>query len=367
MLILKSILALFAGIPFLLNLPYMAASWRYSPLDGWDWVLLLVFLVNGGFQIPKVFALNKGKFDRIALIPIGLFAALILLCKFYYSINTLVLLGAVALWWSAFWFLFGWRSAYCMIGSFAILMLGCTSTTYWISYVLMIQGPVALAVKFAAAGILVVLDLFNRRFQVSRGTLCFTLVLAGGAVALLQSEDMNIRSRPFLPDFSTLSFQDYLGREQEVDAETRRFFAHSTVAQYSFADNRTSFGVLVVECGDDIHEIHPASHCLRTTGAKIISEYPAEYHIHGVAIIVSEIVAADRGAHILVAVWYSNEDFSTSNFIGFRRAWRPDKHWMTYQVSTPVINGNLQAAREALAGFLNAIPSTLNPVQKPAD
>lgn len=360
MFFLKSLAALICGIPFLLNLPYMAASWRHSALDRWDWILLLVFLVNGSFQLPKVYSFRKAKFDWVALIPIGSFSALALLCKFHYDINAPVLLGTAVVWWSSFWFLFGWRSAYCLIGSFLILMLGCTSTTYWISYMTMIQGTTALIAKFIAAGILVVLDLFNRRLLVRRGTLCFMLVLAGGGVILLQARAMNTRSPSFLLDFSSLHFQDYLGRRQAVEEPTRRFFAHSKVEQYSFADNDTSFGVLAVECGNDIHEIHPASHCLRTTGASIISEYPVEYNIHGTIITVNEIEAILKRQHILVTVWYSNEDFSTSNFIGFRRAWRPNKRWMTYQISAPVINESPMAAREMMTRFLNAIPSTLN-------
>ncbi len=359
LLLLRYIPAMLCGIPFLLSLPYMCNAWRYSPLDRWDWIFLLLFLVNGGFQLGKVYSFRKNKLDLFALTPLGLFAAMMLLCKFRYDINALVIMGAVGFWWSSFWFLFGWRSAYCLIGSFLILALGCTSTTYWISYFLKVQTSTALTAKFIAAGSLIIWDSFNRRLIVRRGTLCFLLVMAGGLVLLLQSRDMNIRSRPFLLDLQ-LHFKDYLGRRQDVSKATRRFFAHSKVEQYSFANDITSFGVLAVECGDDIHEIHPASHCLRTTGATILAEYPVEYDIHGAMITVNEIQALTGNGTELVVVWYSNEDFSTSNFLGFRRAWKPNKKWMTYQISTPVTEQTLTVSQARMAVFLNAIPSSLN-------
>lgn len=361
MILLRYIPAVLCGVPFLLNIPYMCNAWRYSPLDRWDWTFLVLFLVNGSFQLGKVYSFRKDKLDLFALAPLGLFAALMLLGKFRYDINALVIMGAVGFWWSSFWFLFGWRSAYCLIGSFLILALGCTSTTNWISYILKVQSSTALTAKFIAAGSLVIWDSFNRRLVVRRGTLCFLLVLAGGLVLLLQSKDMNIRSRPFLLEFVQLHFQDYLGRKQDVDNATRRFFAQSKVEQYSFANDVTSFGVLAVECGNDIHEIHPASHCLRTTGAVIQGEYPVEYDIHGTTITVNEIQALTGNGLELVVVWYSNEDFSTSNFLGFRRAWKPKKKWMTYQISTPVGNQSITVSQKRMAAFLNAIPSSLNP------
>lgn len=364
MIYLKAVLLALCGIPFALNLPYMFHAWQVSNLDRWDWIFVLLFLLLGALQIKRAFARRKkGSWDYYALPPLVFFLVVAFAAKFFYQINGIAILASILFWWCVFWFALGWRGAFCMIPSFAVLLLSGTSTTYWLGVLLMLQGPTALTLKFIAAAALIIWEVLSRRFHlmIRRGTLCFGLVLVAGLLVLIQAGNLNLRQTPFVPDFSELQFEPYLGRRQTVSKATQNFFAHSTVEQYSFADDFTTYGVLAVECGDDIHEIHPASHCLRTTGATILSEYPVVHELHGQTINFSGIQARTTGGTALVVVWYSNEDFSTGNFLGFRRAWKPGRRWMTYQISTPVLNDDVEQARSRLLAFLQAIPSNLNP------
>ncbi len=363
--LLKSIFIVACSIPFLTNLPYMTSAWRMSNLDRLDWIFIILFVVNGSFQLGRFLSSRKPDFDYYASIPVLMFLGGYVGFKYIYDVHAIAIASSIAFWWSCSWLLYGWKSAFCLLPSFMILMLGCTSSTYWLSYAFMMQSSSALATKFIAAGCFIVWDFYNRYFTISRGTLCFILVLLGALVLFMQAKNMNERSKPFILNFDQLQLDSYLGREMQVPEDTKRFFVNSEVKQYSFADSNTFYSVLAVRCLNDIHEIHPASHCLRTSDGKIISEYSLVYNIHGEDIILNEIQVIMRGLPLLVAVWYSNEEFSTGNFLGFRRAWNPEKKWMTYQISTPLVNNDVSQARNNLIAFLNAIPSNLTE-NKPA-
>ena len=145
---------------------------------------------------------------------------------------------------------------------------------------------------------------------------------------------------------------DFYGRAIEPDISTRRFFATSQIAQYRYITGNQEISVLAVKCGKDVHEIHPASHCLRTsrwvvTDEKIFAVRPD--------FSVTEIQAHKGGDRALIWVWYSNDEFSTPGFLGFRRRFRPDGNYHTFQISVPV-TVDIGTARKSLKEFLFVLP-----------
>ena len=106
-----------------------------------------------------------------------------------------------------------------------------------------------------------------------------------------------------------------------------------------------------MHCGDNIHEIHPASHCLRTSQWKVESEKP--YFLQP-DFAVTEIEAQKGPIRILVWVWYSGREFSSPSFFGFRRHFRPGGDYYTCQISIPVTT-EVAESRKLLLEFVNAL------------
>ena len=50
--------------------------------------------------------------------------------------------------------------------------------------------------------------------------------------------------------------------------------------------------------------------------------------------------------------WYASPKFSTPSFLSFRRYWRPNDEWHSYQITTPIYNDDIGKARERLRVFL---------------
>ena len=155
-----------------------------------------------------------------------------------------------------------------------------------------------------------------------------------------------------MPDFPSRC-GEFWGRSIEPDENTKRFFVTSTVKQYCYTKNNADISVLAVQCGRNIHEIHPASHCLRTSMWTVHSE-KILYLQNRFA--VTEIDASRGGNRILVWVWYSSKTFSTPGFLGFRRHFTPGGNYYTYQISIPLY-GNIENGRSELKKFVQALRS----------
>ena len=138
-------------------------------------------------------------------------------------------------------------------------------------------------------------------------------------------------------------------------ANTKRFFATSTVKQYRYTKGNTDISVLAVKCGNDIHEIHPASHCLRTSFWTVTSEKILYLQDN---LAVTEIEAHKYSKHYLIWVWYSGDDFSTPGFLGFRRHFRSSGNFYTYQISTLIQENSVQS-RKILQQFVDSLKHAL--------
>ena len=347
----KIIFTLFAFVPLCLHSPYLLQAWRSSRLDQWDWIFYLAAIPAAIWAMRKE---KLGKCDFYAL-----FLLIPMLCltfgESFHHINALLIISAVGVIFSAVWLQGSWTAAYRILPAAVILFLGTPSSSYQFSLLLMCPVYLAWAVKFLLAVLCFGWIWYNKRSKtvIRRGTLCFLAALAASGLLLLHSKELYFEGRSFIPEFPA-HCGDFWGRTIQPDENTKRFFATSTVKQYRYTKNNVDISVLAVKCGRDIHEIHPASHCLRTSMWTVCSENILYLQDN---FAVTEIEAQKGTNHILVWVWYSSEKFSTPGFLGFRRHFTPGGNYYTCQVSLP-LSGTVENTRDELKKFMQALRRT---------
>lgn len=344
----KSLLLCCSVIPLILQIPYLVSAWSNSRLDRWDWVFYL--LATAAFF--PVFQKNRiGKSDCSALFLL-LPALFLALTPFYHNVNALAAASSVVCIFAAAWLIASWQFACCLLPATVILLLGTPSSSYGISLLTMTPVRIAWLIKFALALLCFAWIFCNEYFnlQIKKGTLCFTAALIGSCLLLLHSREIYFEGRSFIPEF-TGHTGDFWGRTIEPDENTKRFFVSSTVRQYRYIKNDVDISVLEVRCGSDIHEIHPASHCLRTSFWTVTSEKILYLQDN---FAVTEIDARKGNKRYLTWVWYSSDKFSTPGFLGFRRHFRSGGNYYTYQISAPVYK-DVEQSRTELQKFIQVL------------
>lgn len=356
-------LLLIGFIPYAIKLPYMFQAWNDSPLDRFDWIFVLLFAL----LFPLIWMKTR-KRKEVAQVD---YAVLIVLlptilafgAAIYLSINALQILCGIAFAFTMFWFIYGGQNAYRVLPAFGLLTLGVTSTTYWINYYVgdpeMIAGYI---LKFTAAGILLLWLTSN--FIWERKVRTRTLLFAGAScLALLyiwQNEQVSsLKGAPISLELSEGKTGPYLAQSQEVTSDDIRFFGEdSEIDKYYYIGDAEGIFILAVTCGTKVNSIHPASHCLRVSGWTVLSEDISTIALNEKTLYLTEILAEYRNATYLFWVWYSNPDFSTGSFVHFRKEWRSDQTWQTYQLMLPLKDNDLQnliAARKELLSLLRAV------------
>ena len=347
--------AFLAGIPFFCTLPYTVHSWKTSPMDRMNWIFFLAFLLVAACGIPAVAdSVKQRKYDWFALLAATATAALYAagIMKHIYMVR---ILAGTWFWWTGVWFFCGWKAAWATIPAFGALSLGCTSTTFLMCNRLLIQPQTALFLKLGAAvacaavcAVLLLTDYVMKREV-------FWFLLAAGAIltGTLVSRGTEKTAAAFKPDL-TKAVDGITTTETPLTEDSIRFFEGATVHQYAITDGVFHAGFLEVKCGNDIHKIHPASHCLRSGGAEILSETVVMHSMpDGRSLPVTEIRSKLRGTPILTFVWYTGPEETIGSFYTFRRKWSPSKQWYSYQVVTEVYDGNEEAARNFLLNLLS--------------
>ena len=347
----KIILMLFSFVPLCLMSPYLLQAWTGSRLDHWDWLFYLA-AIPAAIWAKRSQKPGKCDFYALFLLLPMLFAAM---GKSFHHINALAVAASAGVIFAAVWLLGSWSMAYRILPAAVILLLGTPSSSYQLSLLLMCPVYMAWAVKFLLGVLCMVWIWYNRRsgLLIRRGTLCFSTAVLASGFLLLHTGELHFEGSSFIPEFPTHVGQ-FWGRSIQPDANTKRFFATGMVRQYRYTRNNTDISVLAVKCGSNIHEIHPASHCLRTSMWTVNAEKVLHLQDN---FAVTEIDARKGADHILVWVWYSSDSFSTPGFLGFRRHFKPGGQYHTYQISIPLY-GNIEASRSELKNFVKALRRT---------
>lgn len=334
----------------LYNMSYLLQAWRSSRLDRFDWLFYLLALP------ALLWVLRETKFEKwdkwavLTLLP-SLFLAF---GKGFHHTHALSVIGCAGAVWSMGGLLGSWRFAWRTLPVLLILLLGTPSSTYQLSLVLKCPVWGAMAVKvFLALTALGAIGLNSRKnFLPEKGSVFFCGALLLSLLFLLHTEELYFTGRSFIPEFP-LQQGNFAGRTLEADANTKRFFATSYVKLYRYLNTKENreISVLAVKCGKDIHEIHPASHCLRTSLWKVASE--TIFYLSP-DFAVTEIEAERGNVRMLVWVWYTGDTFSTPSFLGFRRRFTPRRRFYTYQIST-LLSGDGSAERKLLKEFMTSL------------
>ena len=348
---------LISFIPLCMQIPYLLSAWRSSRLDQWDW---LFFILSA---CAAVYACRKEKTDKcdwtsLFLLTPTLFLAL---TPHYHKVNAIAAASSMAVIFATVWLLFSWRFASRILPAAVILLMGTPSSSYAVSLILMCPVWMSWTVKLLVSALCFVWIFCNKRFawQLKKGSLCFTAALLSSGFLLLHSKELYFEGRSFVPEFSG-HVGRYWGRSIEPDENTKRFFVSGTVKQYRYTADDTDISVLAVKCGSDIHEIHPASHCLRTSFWTIHSEKTL-YLQNDFA--VTEVDAQKGKKRYLLWVWYSSDKFSTPGFLGFRKHFRNGENRYTYQISTR-ISKDSDTAGKVLKDFIQSLKHNSNSVNR---
>ena len=336
--------------PLGLQIPHLLTAWRTSRLDHWDWIFYLLACPAVWLACRRKSAGQVDWYALCLLIPMAGLA----LTTCLHKVNAVGIAASVLCVFASVWWAASWRIAVCLLPAVVILLLGTPSSSYWISLLLMAPVWGAWLVKFLLAILCFIWIICNGFFkrQISKGTLFFCVAFLGSCLLLLHSREICFVGKSFIPEFAG-HCGEFWGRSIEPDENTKRFFVTGQVKQFRYTRNETDISVLAVKCGKDIHEIHPASHCLRTSFWTVHSEKTLYLQDN---FAVTEIDAEKGTTRILVWVWYSGERFSTPGFLSFRRHFRSGGEYYTYQLSTPS-DGDIDRSRADLQQFIRALKS----------
>ncbi|NLZ63854.1 MAG: exosortase-associated EpsI family protein [Lentisphaerae bacterium] len=345
------LLLIFGLIPYALKFPYVLSAWQASPLDRPDVLFFSLALLLAAALLLGSWKKAKPAWYWPAL-GLALPALLLFCVSFPLDINLLGIVAAVVFAWAMLWLVYGWTGAWRGFPVAAMLLLATTSSRYWLSYALSDYSIDGLLLKLLLAFVLLVLMVFNAffPFQVRAGSFFFCALLLLALLLYLLANSF-MQGPPFMPEFASNMQGEFLGRAMPLTEADLRFFRDSRLEKYHFAGKTAMIDVLVVHCQDDIHQIHPASHCLRSSRWEILNEDITSVIIQNKIVPLTEILAEGGSRRILLWSWYSNPQRSTGGFLGFRRFWRPQQGWRQYQVSTAVA-ADLAAGRNEMQRFL---------------
>ena len=333
-------------LPYVVKLPYLTNAWRYSRLDTPD----LVFLPAA--MVLVVVGARRGRFSErlvMSALPVLALAVVGFVAACGLRINALQVASAVAVAWGTWWLAAGRLSAFAVLPGFVVLLLTTSSVTYWVcNFSGLDVGMVRFAKVMLAVGAALSLNPKMRRVLavpafVSLAALIFYSYRSG---------DLMREGDPFIPSFVAKSTADRIAREQETGDGFRRFFGTSKARQIAYATPSNTVTVLAVEIGENVHEVHPATHCLRTSGWTVHSEELREVNLDGIRLSLSEALVSHGGGPVLSWTWYSDSIRSTGSFFCFRRhAGEPG--WHTFQLRTSAAAG-VNSARSVLESFVRS-------------
>jgi hypothetical protein len=347
--------AFLAGIPFFCTLPYSVHSWRISPMDRMNWIFFLVFLLTAACGAPAVYdSVRRSKTDWFALLAAAA-TAVLYATGIVKQIFIFRILAGTWFWWTGVWFFCGWNAAWATIPAFGALSLGCTSSTFLLCRHLLIQPQTALFLKLGAATLCaaVCAVLMLTGYVMKREVFWFLLAAAAILTGTVVTRGPEKTAAPFRPDLKAPA-EGFTTTEAPLTEDTIRFFEGAEAHQYIISDGIFHCSLLEVKCGDDIHKIHPASHCIRSSGAEILSESVVMHTLpDGRPLPVTEIRSRIRGIPALTFVWYTGPEETVGSYYTFRRKWSKSKQWYSYQIVTEVYDGREDTARDFLLDLLS--------------
>ena len=345
-----------ACIPYACKLPYITTAWKESPLDSNDWIFLLMGFVTLGIAL---FGIRRKEVhqDWTGLLLMGVFAMMYLLGMLK-DIHAISIMAGVLIAASATCLFWGWECFVILLPAFVVFCLSVTSTSYWITYLLSPIGLKSLPVKIFLTVVAIVVAVIQCRvhFIPKKQSAIFLCALCFAFIFVGVQKEAHIKSASFIPDFSSGLFKSAKGYALQPSSGDLQFFEGSKkLEKYTFGTDDSVIGVLAIELGTNVHQIHPPTHCLRSQGTTILSEKLQTIEFRFAQITMTEINYQSGPHSMLCWYWYSSQKFSTPSFISFRRHWNSKQEWHSYQITTPIYSNDLPKARERLREFLGNV------------
>ena len=348
---------LVACLPYACKLPYITTAWKQSPLDSHDWIFLLMGFVTLGITL---FGIRRKEVhhDWTGLLLMAVFAIVYVLGMIR-DIHAISIMAGVLIAASATCLFWGWECFIILLPAFVVFCLSVTSTSYWITYLLSPIGLKSLPVKIFLMVVAIVVAIIQYRvhFIPKKQSTIFVCVLCFAVLFVGLQKEAHIKSASFIPDFSSGMFGSAKGYALDPTPGDLQFFEGSKkLEKYTFGTDDSVIGILGIELGTNVHQIHPPTHCLRSQGTTILSEKLQTIEFRFAQITMTEINYLNTSNNpMLCWYWYSSPKFSTPSFISFRRHWDPKHEWHSYQITTPIYNNELPQARERLREFLGDV------------
>lgn len=354
----RFVLLLPALVPLALKARYLRTAWRTSPLDQKDWIFLAVALLLALLR-RKAIREWISKPDWRGLLPAGL-SLLFFVLFAVRPVATLQIASAMFFFFSMLWILGGLRLFAGTLPLLGLSLLACPSTTYWSGFYLRaVLGTGAVdgyLFKLAAAAVLTAF--FVRTKSALRPqTLAYLGSLGALAVLLTLQTVQTPFGQPFRPDLRLLRAGNYIAAPIDPTPQDLRFFQGSRLVKNAYyGDHGEIFYLLSVEVTDNVRKIHPTELCLKSGGTVIRRLREKTVSIgEGKNLAVQEIEAVQPdGKKYLIYTWYTGPEWSTGNFIAFRKSWKPNELWASFQLSTGITD-TPESAEKRLNTFLTIL------------
>lgn len=354
----RFLLLLPALIPLALKAGYLRTAWRTSPLDRKDWIFLAAALL---LALLRCKAIREwiSKPDWKGLLPAGL-SLLFFVLFAVRPVATLQIASAMIFFFSMLWVLGGLRLFAGSLPLLGLSLLACPSTTYWSGFYLRaVLGTGAVDGFVFKLTIAVILTTFFLRAKsaLRPQTLAYLSGLGLLAILLTVQTGQTPYGQPFKPDIRLLRAGEYIAAPIDPTPQDLRFFQGSQLIKTAYyGEHGELFYLLSVEVTDNVHKIHPTELCLKSGGTVIRKLKEKTVSIgEGKNLAVQEIEAVQPdGRKYLIYTWYTGPEWSTGNFIAFRKNWKPDEPWASFQLST-AITDTPESAEKRLNAFLKVL------------
>ena len=352
---------LVACLPYACKLPYIVTAWKQSPLDSNDWIFLLMGFVTLGIALLGI--RRKEIHQDLTGLPFMVVFLLMYAVGIQKDIHAISIMAGILFAASAICLLWGWECFVIILPAVLVFCLSVTSTSYWITFLMSPTGIKSLPVKIFLTVLAIVIAIIQCRvhFIPKKHSAIFLCALCFAFIFVCVQKEARIKSASFIPDFSSGLFKEAKGYALQPSPADLQFFEGSKkLEKYTFGTDDSVIGVLAIELGTNVHQIHPPSHCLRSHGVTILSEKLQTIEFQFAQITITELHYFLDNTSMLCWYWYSSPKFSTPSFISFRRHWNPNQEWHSYQISTPIYNNDLAKARERLKEFLGDVAEENN-------
>lgn len=347
-----------ALLPLAFKARYLQYAWQSSPLDELDWIFPVAALILAAIKIRTLRKWTSEP-DLKGLIPAA--AALCIYGFFIIKpIATFQIAAGIFFFFSALWILGGVQLFTGCLPLFALCLLACPSTTYWSEFYLRLLLKSDLIDGFVfklCLGTVFAVFFLTVRKPLKLKTAAYLSGLALLAGLLLLQANRPLYGASLEPDLTRLKIGDYIAVPTEPTNLEVRFFRGSRLSKIGYYDDyNRSIHLLSVTVTGDAHKLHPTELCLKSKRIDIRGLREKKVTVRdGKNLALQELVSIRPGNRkFLIYTWYNSPDFSTGNFITFRKNWQRTDRWQSFQLLTEITDSR-EAAEKRLNSFLKKL------------